>query len=109
MRSFSVIFRISGFVRSTSGTSAGGGGGGLVGMALGLVYPTLKPMLEASIRKVKVSVIWSEGKKERRFEVIQYVTNPMEGALNPNAAEGVEDIMNQISGVNDSDTSGADE
>jgi general secretion pathway protein I len=88
---------------------SGGGGGGLVGMALGLVYPTLKPMLEASIRKVKVAVIWSEGKKERRFEVIQYVTNPMEGALNPNASEGLEDVMNQINGVDGAETSGADE
>lgn len=61
-------------------------GGGMIGMALQMVYPTLKPMLEASIRKVIVQVIWDEGKKEREFEVVQYVTNPMEGELNPNAA-----------------------
>jgi len=61
-------------------------GGGMIGMALGLVYPALKPMLEASIRKVTVSVIWFEGRKERRFEVIQYLTNPLEGNLSPNAA-----------------------
>lgn len=88
---------------------SGGGGGGLVGMALGLVYPTLKPMLEASIRKVKVAVIWSEGKKERKFEVIQYVTNPMEGALNPNAAEDLTDLEERITGATGSDVdSGSD-
>ncbi len=62
-------------------------GGGIIGMALQMVYPTLKPMLEASIRKITVKVIWEEGQKERVFEVAQYVTNPMEGNLNPNAAE----------------------
>ncbi len=74
-------------------------GGGIVGMALGMVYPTLKPMLEASIRKVKVAVIWDEGEKERRFEVTQYVTNPLEGSLNPNAAEGVEDALDQANSL----------
>lgn len=65
-------------------------GGGIIGMALQMVYPTLKPMLEASIRKITVKVLWDEGDKERTFEVTQYVTNPMEGDLNPNAAENFE-------------------
>jgi general secretion pathway protein I len=62
-------------------------GGGIIGMALSMVYPSLKPMLEASIRKVKVKVLWREGEKERSFEVIQYITNPLEGSLTPNLAE----------------------
>lgn len=71
-------------------------GGGMVSMALGLVYPTLKPMLEASIRKVKVSVIWHEGEKERRLDAVQYVTNPLEGNLNPNMGETLEELSEQF-------------
>ena len=62
-------------------------GGGIIGMALSMVYPSLKPMLEASIRKAKVKVLWREGEKERSFEVIQYITNPLEGSLTPNLAD----------------------
>lgn len=85
-----------GDLAGTLGESAAGGG--MIGMALSLVYPTLKPMLEASIRKVKVAVVWREGAKERRFEVIQYVTNPLEGGLNPNADEGLEELAEQLNG-----------
>lgn len=88
-----------GDLAGTLGQSGANEGGGLIGMALGMVYPTLKPMLEASIRKVKVSVIWDEGKKERRFEVVQYVTNPLEGSLNPNADEGLDELMEQMNGI----------
>lgn len=92
-------------------------GGGMIGMALGLVYPTLKPMLEASIRKVKVAVIWNEGSKVRRFEAVQYVTNPLEGGLNPNAAEGLEELTDLLggglipgaTGASDSSDTGDDE
>lgn len=85
-----------GDLAGTLGESAQGGG--MIGMALSLVYPTLKPMLEASIRKVKVAVIWREGAKERRFEVIQFVTNPLVGGLNPNADEGLEELAEQLGG-----------
>lgn len=85
-----------GDLAGTLGESAQGGG--MIGMALSLVYPTLKPMLESSIRKVKVAVVWREGSKERRFEVIQYVTNPLEGGLNPNADEGLEELAEQLGG-----------
>lgn len=82
-----------GSVEDVAGTLAPGAGlpgGGIIGMALSMVYPTLKPMLEASIRKVKVKVLWNEGQKERTFEVIQYVTNPLEGSLTPNLAEALD-------------------
>jgi hypothetical protein len=77
-----------------------GGPGGMISMALSLVYPDLKPMLEASIRKLTVSVKWMEGQKERDFTAVQYITNPLEGSLNPNADEGVDelaDALNQAS------------
>lgn len=59
--------------------SSGAGMGGLAAMALTIVYPTLKPMLEASIRRITVSVKWSEGSSQRSFDIAEYVTNPMQG------------------------------
>ncbi|HEV8245824.1 MAG TPA: type II secretion system protein [Polyangiaceae bacterium] len=61
-----------------------GGGEGAQGMApmlMGMVYPELKPMLEASIRKLTVSVAWKEGKNERSLKIVQYVTDPQQGEL----------------------------
>ncbi len=53
-----------------------GGGDGLASMVMGFVYPSLKPVLEASIRKVIVTVEWHEGSRERTLDVTQYLTNP---------------------------------
>lgn len=53
-----------------------GGGDGLASLVMGFVYPSLKPLLEASIRKVVITVHWREGIKERTLDVTQYVTNP---------------------------------
>jgi general secretion pathway protein I len=78
---------LGGMLEDTSG-----GPDGMITMALSLVYPTLKPMLEASIRRVSVSVKWKEGQKERDLSAVQYLTSPLEGSLNPNAAEGLEDV-----------------
>jgi hypothetical protein len=47
-------------------------------------------MLEASIRKVTVTVTWKEGNNERDLVVTQFVANPMQGGLDPNAAKGLE-------------------
>ncbi|MCH2109794.1 MAG: type II secretion system GspH family protein [Polyangiaceae bacterium] len=83
------------------------GPGGMIQMALQLVYPGLKPMLEASIRKITVTVKWQQGRKEREFSVSQFVTNPAEGALSPNAADdigeggGIDSLLN-----GDSDSEG---
>jgi general secretion pathway protein I len=57
----------------------GGGMGALAQLAMSIVYPTLKPMLEASIRKITVKVTWKEGIQKRDLTVIQYVTRPMRG------------------------------
>jgi len=59
---------------------------GLAPMMMSMVYPTLKPMLEASIRKVSVTVSYKEGKFERELLVTQYVTNPQQGQLDPSVA-----------------------
>ena len=68
----------------SGGASTGGpsmGAGALAPMAMGLIYPQLKGMLEASIRKVTVRVVWSEGPLERDVTVTQYITNPQQGGL----------------------------
>jgi general secretion pathway protein I len=58
-----------------------GGTAGLEAFAMSLVYPTLKPMLEASIRKVTVTVTWKEGIHDRDLAIAQYLTRPMQGAI----------------------------
>lgn len=72
-----------------------GGPQGMVSMAMTLVYPNLKPMLEASIRKVTVAVKWRDGEKERDLSVVQYVTNPLQGSLTPNIPTDPNDPLNQ--------------
>jgi len=57
------------------------GAGALAPMALSMVYPQLKGMLEASIRKVTVQVLWKDGSTERDLTVVQYLTNPQQGGL----------------------------
>jgi general secretion pathway protein I len=62
---------------------------GLAPMMMSMVYPTLKPMLEASIRKVSVTVQYKEGKFDRELAITQYVTNPQQGQLLPGADGGL--------------------
>lgn len=74
---------------------------GAAALVMSMVYPQLKPMLEASIRKVTVDVIWKEGKNRRNMSVVQYITSPQQGGLDPNAAaglEGLEDIAGGLTG-----------
>lgn len=60
----------------------------LAPLVMSLVYPRLKPMLEASIRKVTVSVLWKEGSRERDVTVTEFVTNPQQGGLDPTLPMG---------------------
>jgi general secretion pathway protein I len=60
---------------------------GLASYAMRAVYPELKPMLEASIRKVTVTVSWKEGQQARELEVVQYLTNPTQGMMDEEAAD----------------------
>lgn len=57
------------------------GAGALAPMAMGIIYPQLKAMMEASIRKVIVTVKWREGSSERDLSVTQYLTNPTQGGF----------------------------
>jgi len=58
-----------------------GGAAGLVDMAMGIVYPMMKPMMEASIRKITVTVRWKEGPNPQEFVLAQYVSNPQSGGF----------------------------
>jgi general secretion pathway protein I len=53
-----------------------GGVGALAPLVMTFVYPRLKPLLEASIRKVTVKVSWREGIRDRDLSIVQYVTRP---------------------------------
>jgi len=67
------------------GQSFGGAGGagvqGLLTLVFSLVYPSLKPLLELAIRRVTVVVKWKEGKNDRDFTLVQYITNPSQSGL----------------------------
>lgn len=77
------LSQLAGALSGASGGSPSMGAAALAPLVMGMVYPQLKPMLEASIRKVTVKVSWKEGKLTRDFEIVQYVTNPMQGGLMP--------------------------
>lgn len=82
-----------GALTSMLGESASSGVAGLAPMVMGIVYPSLKPMLEASIRKVTVTVRWKQGLQDRDLEVVQYVTNPMRGGLSSTVDTGAMDAI----------------
>ena len=73
---------------STTGSSGGGATAAIAPLVMSFVYPQLKPMLEASIRKVTVRVVWHEGLRSRDVEIVQYLTNPVRGNLLPGSADG---------------------
>lgn len=74
------------------GSAASMGTAGMAPLVMGLVYPDLKPMLEASIRKLTVTVAWREGQVPRQLVITQYLTNPLQGGLAPNAAAGLDQL-----------------
>jgi general secretion pathway protein I len=73
----------SGLSSLAQGLSEGpvGGASGMVQLAMVFVYPQLRPMLEASIRKITVSVKWKEGIRGRDLTIIQYITHPHKAGL----------------------------
>jgi general secretion pathway protein I len=89
----------SGGLGGLMGGAGGEGLGGMVPMVMGMVYPDLKAMLEASIRKVTITVHWKEGAFERDLEATQFVANPMQGGLDPNAAAGMEALEGVMGGL----------
>ncbi len=66
----------------------GAGAQGLLSMVFSIVYPSLKPLLEAAIRRITVIVRWKEGAINRDFTLTQYVTNPSKAGLISSLALG---------------------
>jgi general secretion pathway protein I len=62
--------------RQTEEAAQGGGASGLVSQVLSIVYPSLRPILSNSVRRVTVTVNWMEGPNDREFKLVQFVTNP---------------------------------
>lgn len=75
------------------------GSTGMEGMVMGFVYPSLKPMLEASIRRVTVKVTWKEGTRARDLEVTQFLTRPQEGQLGTADMLGLDAINQAAAGL----------
>ena len=69
---------LSGMLNDGAGASAVSG---LAPMLFSMVYPTIKPMLESSIRRVTVTVKCRDGLAARDLEVLQWVTNPTRGGF----------------------------
>jgi general secretion pathway protein I len=78
---------------------SGSGTSGMEGMVMGLVYPSLKPMLEASIRRVTVKVMWKEGLRPRDLQVTQFLTRPQEGMLGTSEQVGLDQTVNAMQGL----------
>jgi general secretion pathway protein I len=72
---------LSGMGNQLQSQTGGQGGAGLINMVMGMVYPTMKPMMEASIRRITVTVHWKEGPKGQDFTIVQFVTNPQRGGF----------------------------
>jgi prepilin-type N-terminal cleavage/methylation domain-containing protein len=76
------------------GGEMGGMAEALGPMVMGMVYPQLKPMLEASIRKVTVTISWKEGKLDRSMNLVQFVTDPQQGQMETDADAGLLGAVN---------------
>lgn len=86
-------------IESLADVMNGGGVASAQGMAplvMGLVYPDLKPMLEASIRKVTVTISWPEGIRQRDLSVTQYLTSPQQGGFDPTVEERLDQVTQSL-------------
>lgn len=76
----------------------GAGADGLISMVLGMLYPSLKPMYEAAIRRVTVVVHWKEGPVQRELPIVQFVVDPKRGGFAMSALQGDGGAMDFSSG-----------
>jgi general secretion pathway protein I len=83
------------------------GSSGMEGMVMGFVYPSLKPMLEASIRRITVKVMWKEGQRPRELEVTQFLTRPQEGQLGTADMLGLDGISQAAAALQGTGTTGS--
>ncbi len=70
--------------------AAAGGVGGIASMVMGLVYPSLKLIFEASTRRVTVTLTWREGPKSFNTNLVQWLASPQRAGVvgdDPTAAD----------------------
>jgi general secretion pathway protein I len=85
-----------GSITDLAQTLAGGSGAegaagmlsGLLGTFMGMVYPDLKSIFEASTRRITVKVTWTEGVREHEIELVQWYTIPQKGPPPSLSGEG---------------------
>jgi general secretion pathway protein I len=83
------------------GEGGDGGGddalGGIFGMMMEMVYPDIKPVMEASTRRVVVTVTWRRGTQERHLSIVQWVVNPNQGVSSAEA-DAASDLLEEVTG-----------
>ena len=67
-----------------------GQAGNLAILALQLGFPILKPFLEEQVRRATVTIRWTEGSKERGFDVVQYLVSEQPAAVDDGSVEADE-------------------
>ncbi len=74
---------LDGGIQNLQGQLGAGPGAaqGMLTTVMGMVYPSIKLLMEASIRRVTVIVRWKEGPKAKELELVQFITNPQRGGL----------------------------
>jgi general secretion pathway protein I len=74
----------SGDIGDVADTFAGGADSmldGLSSMIMSVVYPDLKALFEAGVRRVTVTISWREGSRDHSIEIVQWVVNSKEAGL----------------------------
>jgi general secretion pathway protein I len=68
--------------------AAAGGIGGIASMVMGLVYPSLKLIFEASTRRITVTLTWREGQKSFTTNLVQWVASPQRAGVTGDDPDG---------------------
>jgi general secretion pathway protein I len=74
----------SGDIGDVADTFAGGADSmleGLSSMVMSVVYPDLKTLFEAGVRRATVTITWHEGNQEQSIELVQWIVNSKEAGL----------------------------
>ncbi len=79
--------------------AAAGGLGGMASALMSLVYPNIKLLFEASIRRVTVTLTWREGNKEYSMDVMQWVTSPQRAGVTGVDTDSLNDPSGAGSGI----------
>ena len=90
---------LDGGIQNLQGQLGPGAAQGMLTTVMGMVYPSVKLLMEASIRRVTVVVKWKEGPKAKELELVQFITNPQRGGLGFSIDAGVAPAASGASGA----------